>query len=76
VAGVGLAAGTRTAAPVKRTRKRRPPTLHGVARQAARAGIEVARYEVRPDGTISVVPGKPSGTTTPDDNNDWDSVLQ
>jgi hypothetical protein len=44
----------------KRTRKRKP-TLASVARQAAKAGIEVARYEVHPDGTISVVTGKPVG---------------
>jgi hypothetical protein len=66
--------------PVKRTRKRKP-TLAGVARQAAKAGIEVARYEVRPDG-INIITGKPSEATTPDNNNDsnnsneWDGVLQ
>jgi hypothetical protein len=45
--------------PVTRTRKRKP-TLAGVARQAVKAGIEVARYEVRPDGTVAVVTGKPT----------------
>ena len=40
-------------------RRKRKPTLAGVARQAAKAGIEVARYDFRPDGTISVVTGKP-----------------
>jgi hypothetical protein len=44
--------------PVKRTRKRKP-TLASVARQAAKAGIPVAGYEVRPDGTIGIVTGKP-----------------
>ena len=43
-----------------RTRKRRP-TLTGVARQVTKAGVDVARYDVRPDGTISVVTGKPVG---------------
>ena len=62
-----------------RTRKRKP-TLTSAARQAKRAGIEVARYEVRPDGTIGIITGKPGEATTPDDNddnnNEWDGVLQ
>ena len=33
-------------------RRKRKPTLTGVAKQAAKAGVEVAGYEVRPDGTI------------------------
>jgi hypothetical protein len=33
----------------------------GVARQATKAGISVAGYEVRPDGTIKVITGKPVG---------------
>ena len=49
-----------------RTRKRKP-TLAGVARQAAKAGVEVARYDFRPDGTISVVTGKPVGDIDMDD---------
>ena len=36
-------------------------------KQAAKAGIEVARYDVRPDGTISVVTGKPVGDIDMDD---------
>lgn len=62
--------------PVKRTRKRKP-TLPSVARQAAKAGIEVARYEVRPDG-INIVPGKRTEATTSDDDNnsnEWNGVL-
>jgi hypothetical protein len=49
-----------------RTRKRRP-TLAGVARQAAKVGIPVARYDFRPDGTISIVTGKPDGDIDIDD---------
>jgi hypothetical protein len=49
-----------------RTRRRRP-TLAGVARQATKAGIPVARYDVRPDGTVSVAVGKPVGGTDMDD---------
>lgn len=50
-----------------KTRKRqRKPTLAKVAQQAKKAGIEVARYEWRPDGTIVVVPGKPDVEQTND----------
>jgi hypothetical protein len=35
----------------------KPPTLATVAKQAGKAGIEVARYEVRLDGTVVVVTG-------------------
>ena len=61
---------------VKRTRQRKP-TLASVARQAAKAGIPVARYDFRPDGTISIVVGKPicdidmDDTTSPD-RSEWD----
>ena len=44
--------------PAKRTRKRKP-TLAGVARQAAKADIPVAGYEVRSDGSIKIIVGKP-----------------
>src|SRR5262245_41843167 len=48
-------------APVKPKRKpRKPPTLASVAKQASKAGIEVARYEVNPDGTVVVVTGTPA----------------
>jgi hypothetical protein len=62
-----------------RTRKRKP-TLASVARQAAKAGIPVARYDHRPDGTISVIPGKPSEATNnnndSNNSNEWDGVLK
>jgi len=54
-------------------RRGRPPTLVGVAKQASQAGIEVARYEVKPDGTIIVVIGAPAADTS--DINSWDEVL-
>ena len=59
------------AQPVKRTRQRKP-TLAGVVRQATKAGVEVARYDVRPDGTISVVSGKPVGDIDMDDTTSSD----
>ena len=71
------------AQPPKPTRPRkRKPTLARVARQAAKAGIPVAGYEVRVDGSIKVITGKPNEATTPDNSNDdshsneWDGVLQ
>ena len=36
----------------------RAPTLASVAKQASKAAIAVARYEVKPDGTIIVTPGE------------------
>jgi hypothetical protein len=41
------------------SRSPRKPTLLSIAKQAKKAGIEVARYELRPDGTVVIVPGKP-----------------
>ena len=40
-------------------RKARKPTLVSVAKAASKAGIAVARYEVKPDGTVVVVTGEP-----------------
>jgi hypothetical protein len=58
-------------------RKRRP-TVISVVRQAAKAGLPVARVEVDPDnGKISLVVGKPAGvvdtndTTSPVDRSEW-----
>ena len=64
--------------PTERVKRKRRPTLSGIARQAKRAGIEVARFDFRPDGTISFATGKPDHVTTPDhnDSDEWDSVLQ
>ncbi|HMF28222.1 MAG TPA: hypothetical protein VKE42_05585, partial [Candidatus Cybelea sp.] len=36
----------------------RKPTLASVAKQASKAAIAVARYEVKPDGTVVVVTGQ------------------
>ena len=43
----------------KPARKPRRPTLVSVAKQASKAAIAVERYEVKPDGTVVVVTGKP-----------------
>src|SRR5262245_31095231 len=41
-----------------RQRKPRRPSLASVAKQASKAGIEVARYEIKPDGSVVVVTGE------------------
>ena len=45
-----------------RQRKPRRPSLASVAKQARKAGIEVARYEIKPDDTVVVVIGEPEST--------------
>jgi hypothetical protein len=54
-------------------RSPRKPTLLSVARQARRAGIEVARYEIEPSGKIIIVTG--NGDSADVTANPWDSVL-
>jgi hypothetical protein len=46
----------------------RAPTLASVTKQAHAAGIELARIEIKPDRTITVVPGEPE---LADANNPW-----
>jgi hypothetical protein len=60
--------GTGTAKP-ERERRERKPTLASVAKQAIKAGIEVARYEVEPDKIVIVV-GKPAPEQA-DDLDNW-----
>ena len=43
-------------------RKPRRPTLASVAKQANKAAIAVARYEIKPDGTIVLVTGQGEST--------------
>jgi hypothetical protein len=54
---------------VEGARKPRKPTLSSVAKQARKAAIAVARYEVKPDGSIVIVTTE--GETT-EANNPWD----
>jgi hypothetical protein len=49
-----------TSLPKSKARKPRKPTLESVAKQASKAGIDVARYEVEPDGAITVITGEPT----------------
>jgi hypothetical protein len=60
-------------APARRARDARQPTLASVAKQASKAAIAVARYEVKPDGTVVVIPGEPLINDT--EMNPWDEVL-
>jgi hypothetical protein len=57
--------------PPHKPRKRKPPTLVSVAKQADAAGIPVARYEVEPDGKINVVTGKPEESAPTNDFDKW-----
>ena len=59
-------------APPSKVKRRRKPSLVSVAKQAAKADLEVARYEVDPDGKIIIVTGKTGDVTT---GNPWDEVL-
>jgi hypothetical protein len=55
------------------SKRRRRPTLVTVAKQAERAGIAVARYEVDADGKITIISGQPEATPNPE-SNEWDTV--
>ena len=64
--------------PLRRHRKPRKVTLGRVAREASKAGIEVARYDIAPDGKISIVTSKSvTVATNGQDNepNEWDEVF-
>ena len=69
-----VAADLDLAAKPKRQRSKAKPTLASVAKQANKAAIEVARYEVKPDGTVVIVTGKPEASTT--NENPWNEVLE
>jgi hypothetical protein len=56
-----------------RQRKPRRPSLASVAKQASKAGIEVARYEIKPDGSVVVVTGEPESTAL---ENPWLAALR
>lgn len=62
--------------PTPKRRRQRRPTLKGVARQAAKAGISVASYKVRADG-IDIVVHVPASDISKDNTttNPWDKVL-
>lgn len=57
----------------KRQYSPRKPTLLSIARQAQKAGIEVARYEVEPSGKIIVITSK--GDSAGVEPNPWNAEI-
>ena len=51
----------------------RKPTLLSIAKQALKAGIEVARYEVEPSGKIIVITSKSESVGV--EPNPWDAEI-
>lgn len=58
-------------AAVSKRKRERKLNLVSIAKQAAKAGLEVSRYEVDPGGKIIVVTGK----TEPEQKNDLDQWM-
>jgi hypothetical protein len=57
----------------KRQYSPRKPTLLSIAKQAQKAGIEVARYEVEPGGKIIVITSK--GDSVGVEPNPWSAEI-
>jgi hypothetical protein len=57
----------------KRQYSPRKPTLLSIAKQAQKAGLEVARYEVEPSGKIIVITSK--GESVGVEPNPWDAEI-
>jgi hypothetical protein len=57
---------------MRRPRKPRQPTLTSAKEQASKAGIDVAHYEIKPDGSIIIV----TGTSEAADPNPWLAGLE
>jgi hypothetical protein len=55
------------------SRSPRRPTLLSIAKQAKKAGIEVARYEIEPTGRIIIITS--CGDSVDVERNPWDTVL-
>jgi hypothetical protein len=66
VGGMSALEGVDVTKPAQRKRRARKPTLASVAKQASKAGVVVARYEVEPDGKITIIPGQPEADKTND----------
>jgi hypothetical protein len=47
------------AAKPERRRRERKLTFAGALKQASKAGVDIVRYEVEPDGKVVIVTGKP-----------------
>jgi hypothetical protein len=65
-----------TEAFLRRLREEELRRVHAsIAKQTTKAGIEVARYEIEPDGKIIVVTGKPIDQTN-NDADPWERAMQ
>jgi hypothetical protein len=53
-------------------RRERRPSLASVSKQAAKAKIAVARYEIKPDGTVVIITNKPG---EPEQGKEFDQWL-
>ena len=58
----------------KRQYSPRKPTLLSIAKQAQKAGIAVARYEVEPSGKIILITSADESVSV-ERNNPWNEVL-
>jgi hypothetical protein len=55
------------------SRSPRRPTLLGIAKQAEKAGLNIARVEIEPTGKIIIITGR--GDSVDVERNPWDTVL-
>jgi hypothetical protein len=55
------------------SRSPRKPTLLSVAKQAVKAGLNIARVEIEPTGKIVIITA--SGDSVDVERNPWDGVL-
>jgi hypothetical protein len=55
------------------SRSPRRPTLLSIAKQAEKAGLNIARVEIEPTGKIVIITG--SGDSVDVNPNPWDMVL-
>jgi hypothetical protein len=56
----------------RRRRRERRPSLASVTKQATKAGIAVARYEIKSDGTVVIITDKPG---EPEQGKEFDQWL-
>ena len=59
----------------KAKKGRRKPTLGGALKQASKAGVEVSRCEINPDGSIVLVRGK-DGDRHDDENEKPEDIVE
>jgi hypothetical protein len=64
-----------SSAKIEPRRRRRRPSLLSATQQARKAGLSVARFEVREDG-VNIIPGKPETNLGTNEANDLDAWLE